>query len=154
MPISNERIVWIDCEMTGLDIKNDALIEVAALVTDSELNILGDGVDVVIKPEDAALAQMNDFVRDMHTRSGLLKELPHGKSMAEADGTLGVLDDSDKQTLGFFRNDQYSNEAPDPYLPHCEVFLVQKFLGHMGMVPAHPRGMPYRHHASFFQQCF
>ena len=85
MPISNERIVWIDCEMTGLDIKNDALIEVAALVTDSELNILGDGVDVVIKPEDAAVAQMNDFVRDMHTKSGLLKELPAGKTMAEAE---------------------------------------------------------------------
>ena len=48
--------------MTGLDIKNDALIEVAALVTDSELNILGDGVDVVIKPDDAAVAQMSDFV--------------------------------------------------------------------------------------------
>ena len=79
MPITNERIVWIDCEMTGLDSVNDALIEVAALVTDSELNILGDGVDVVIKPDDAALAQMNDFVRDMHTRSGLLKELPTAK---------------------------------------------------------------------------
>lgn len=85
MPISNERIVWIDCEMTGLDTVNDALIEVAALVTDSELNILGDGVDVVIKPDDAALAQMNDFVRDMHTRSGLLNELPAGKTLAEAE---------------------------------------------------------------------
>jgi oligoribonuclease len=85
VPISNERIVWIDCEMTGLDTVNDALIEVAALVTDSELNILGDGVDVVIKPADAALAQMNDFVRDMHTRSGLLKELPAGKTLEEAE---------------------------------------------------------------------
>ena len=71
--------------MTGLDLKNDALIEVAALVTDSELNILGDGVDVVIKPDDAALDKMNDFVRDMHTRSGLLDELPRGKTMAEAE---------------------------------------------------------------------
>ncbi|WP_454698795.1 oligoribonuclease [Arthrobacter humicola] len=88
MPITNERIVWIDCEMTGLDIKNDALIEVAALVTDSELNILGDGVDVVIRPDDAALAQMNDFVRDMHTRSGLLEELPHGTTMAEAEAVI------------------------------------------------------------------
>jgi oligoribonuclease len=88
VPISNERIVWIDCEMTGLDIKNDALIEVAALVTDSELNVLGDGVDVVIKPDDAALAQMNDFVRDMHTKSGLLKELPFGKTMAEAEAAV------------------------------------------------------------------
>ena len=74
--------------MTGLDIKNDALIEVAALVTDSELNILGDGVDVVIKPDDAAVAQMNDFVRDMHTKSGLLKELPAGKTMAEAEAAV------------------------------------------------------------------
>jgi len=55
--------------MTGLDEVNDALIEVAALVTDSELNILGDGVDVVIKPSDEALAQMGDFVRNMHTES-------------------------------------------------------------------------------------
>jgi oligoribonuclease len=74
--------------MTGLDPVNDALIEVAALVTDSELNILGDGVDVVIKPDDSALAQMNDFVRDMHTRSGLLEELPHGKTMAEAENAI------------------------------------------------------------------
>ena len=74
--------------MTGLDSVNDALIEVAALVTDSELNILGDGVDVVIKPDDAALAQMNDFVRDMHTRSGLLTELPAGKTMAEAEALV------------------------------------------------------------------
>lgn len=74
--------------MTGLDPINDALIEVAALVTDSELNILGDGVDVVIKPDDSALAQMNDFVRDMHTRSGLLEELPQGKTMAEAENAI------------------------------------------------------------------
>ena len=88
MPITNERIVWIDCEMTGLDLEKDALIEVAALVTDSELNILGEGVDVVIKPDDAALEQMNDFVRDMHTRSKLLDELPHGKTMAEAEALI------------------------------------------------------------------
>lgn len=74
--------------MTGLDPINDALIEVAALVTDSELNILGEGVDVVIKPEESALAQMNDFVREMHTRSGLLDELPHGKTMAEAETAI------------------------------------------------------------------
>lgn len=84
MSISNERIVWIDCEMTGLSLEEDALIEVAALVTDGELNILGDGVDVVIKPEQAALDQMNDFVRKMHTDSGLIHELDAGMSMAEA----------------------------------------------------------------------
>jgi len=71
--------------MTGLDLAVDALIEVAVLVTDSELNILGEGVDVVIKPDDAALAQMNDFVRQMHTTSKLLDELPSGGSMLEAE---------------------------------------------------------------------
>ena len=83
-----DRIVWIDCEMTGLDLENDALIEVAALVTDFELNQLGDGVDVVIKPEPAALEQMGDFVRDMHTRSGLLRELDEGVSMEEAQALV------------------------------------------------------------------
>lgn len=81
-------MVWIDCEMTGLDIENDALIEVAVLVTDSELNILGDGVDVVIKPDEAALSQMGDFVRQMHTTSKLLDELPNGITMAEAEAAV------------------------------------------------------------------
>jgi len=79
-----DRIVWIDCEMTGLSLEHDALIEVAALVTDFELNQLGDGVDVIIRPEQAALDQMNDFVREMHTTSGLLAELDSGVTMAEA----------------------------------------------------------------------
>ncbi|WP_460468083.1 oligoribonuclease [Calidifontibacter terrae] len=81
----NDRIIWIDCEMTGLDLGADALIEVAVLVTDFELTQLGDGVDVLIKPEAAALEQMNDFVRDMHTRSGLLDELDHGVTMEAAE---------------------------------------------------------------------
>ena len=80
----NDRIVWIDCEMTGLSLEADALIEVAALVTDFELNQLGDGVDVVIRPPDAALEQMDDFVRTMHTTSGLLEELAGGTTMEAA----------------------------------------------------------------------
>ena len=82
--VMNDRLVWIDCEMTGLDLEHDALIEVAALVTDSDLNVLGEGVDVVIKPPAAALAQMKEFVRDMHTHSGLLQELEKGIDLAEA----------------------------------------------------------------------
>ena len=78
----NDRIVWIDCEMTGLSLANDALIEVAALVTDFELNQLGDGVDLVIKPPAEALEQMDDFVRNMHTTSGLLEELDGGTKTA------------------------------------------------------------------------
>ena len=85
---TNDRIVWIDCEMTGLSLTNDALIEVAALVTDYELNQLGDGIDLVIKPPAEALEQMDDFVRDMHTSSGLLEELPAGITMADAEAQV------------------------------------------------------------------
>ena len=74
----SDRLVWIDCEMTGLSLEHDALVEVAVLVTDSELNVLGDGVQVVIKPPDAALETMPDVVRNMHTASGLLTELAGG----------------------------------------------------------------------------
>lgn len=70
--------------MTGLDPETDALIEVAVLVTDAELNVLGEGVDVVIRPEQAALDQMDDFVRNMHTTSGLLEQLPGGLGLQEA----------------------------------------------------------------------
>ncbi len=84
----NDKLVWIDCEMTGLDLGADALIEVAALVTDFELNVLGDGVDIVIKPSAAALEQMNDVVRTMHTRSGLLTELDGGVDLATAEDAV------------------------------------------------------------------
>jgi oligoribonuclease len=85
---SQDRIVWIDCEMTGLDLVADALVEVAALVTDSELNILGDGVDVVIRPPAEAVAQMRDVVRQMHTNSGLLAVLDGGITLAEAERSV------------------------------------------------------------------
>ena len=88
----NDRLVWIDCEMTGLDLGADALVEVAALVTDFELTVLGDGIDVVIRPPRAALEQMDDFVRQMHTSSGLIDELDGGLDLAEAqDRVLAYL---------------------------------------------------------------
>ena len=71
----SDRLVWIDCEMTGLDLGSDLLIEVAALVTDAELNVLGDGVDVVIGATEDDLARMPDVVRDMHASSGLTQEV-------------------------------------------------------------------------------
>ncbi len=71
----NDRLVWIDCEMTGLDLGKDALIEIAALVTDAELNVLGEGVDIVIHTDDATLDGMPEVVRDMHARSGLTEEV-------------------------------------------------------------------------------
>ncbi|TKR27294.1 oligoribonuclease [Cellulomonas hominis] len=85
---SADRIVWIDCEMTGLDSVQDALVEVAAVVTDSELNVLGEGVDVVISPPAEALAQMGDFVRDMHTGSGLLDALATGTTLEDAQAQV------------------------------------------------------------------
>ncbi len=81
----SDRLVWIDCEMTGLDLGADALIEVAALVTDFELNVLGEGIDVIIKPSPEALDQMIDFVRSMHEKSGLLEELDAGTTLADAE---------------------------------------------------------------------
>jgi oligoribonuclease len=70
-----DELVWIDCEMTGLDLKTDRLIEIAVLVTDADLNILGDGIDVVIHADDEALSSMIDVVTQMHTRSGLIEEV-------------------------------------------------------------------------------
>ncbi|GAB3678334.1 oligoribonuclease [Angustibacter aerolatus] len=90
MEQSADRIVWIDCEMTGLDLQRDALVEVAVLVTDSELNVLGEGLDVVIAPPPETLETMPDVVRQMHTTSGLLDELADGMTLAEA--TTAVLD--------------------------------------------------------------
>ena len=80
----NDRLVWIDCEMTGLDIERDALVEIACMVTDGELALLDDGMDLVIKPPAEAVDQMVDVVRDMHTASGLLEELAAGVTLAEA----------------------------------------------------------------------
>ena len=84
----NDRLVWIDCEMTGLDLGADALIEVAALVTDGQLNVLGEGVDIIIAPPAAALDAMGDYVRTMHTNSGLLEELASGTTMADAEAQV------------------------------------------------------------------
>lgn len=83
-----DRIVWIDCEMTGLSLEHDALVEVAALVTDYELTVLGSGVDIIIRPPDEALAQMGDFVREMHTTSGLLDELAAGTTLEDAQAQV------------------------------------------------------------------
>lgn len=73
--VGADRLVWVDCEMTGLDVSQDALIEVAVLVTDAELNVLGDGVDVVIHADEEALARMPEVVRQMHESSGLTEEV-------------------------------------------------------------------------------
>ncbi|WP_082134285.1 oligoribonuclease [Mycolicibacter heraklionensis] len=75
MSAARDELVWIDCEMTGLDLGSDKLIEIAVLVTDGELNILGDGIDVVIHADGADLDAMSPVVTEMHTRSGLIDEV-------------------------------------------------------------------------------
>lgn len=79
------HLVWVDCEMTGLDLATDALVEIAVLVTDSDLSLIGEGVDFVIKCDQAKLDGMNEFVKKMHTDSGLLPLIQSGISMAEAE---------------------------------------------------------------------
>ncbi len=80
-----DYIVWVDCEMTGLDIDKDEICEVAVIVTDGELKPLDEGLQIVIKPSDKAMANMGEFVTQMHTDSGLLSEIPNGYSAEEAE---------------------------------------------------------------------
>ncbi len=90
----NDRLVWIDCEMTGLDLRRDALIEIAALVTDGDLNVLGEGVDLVIHTDDERLDGMIEVVREMHERSGLTE--------AVRASTISV-EEAERQVLDYVR---------------------------------------------------
>jgi oligoribonuclease len=95
-----DRLVWIDCEMTGLDLAKDALIEIAALVTDAELNVLGEGVDIVIHADDDALANMPEVVRKMHAHSGLTEEVR---------ASTTTLEEAEQRVLDYIRE-----HVPDP----------------------------------------
>ncbi len=81
----SDYIVWVDCEMTGLEVTIDEICEIGVVVTDGNLNIQDTGLQIVIKPSDAALANMGDFVKQMHTDSGLIEEIPEGITIAEAE---------------------------------------------------------------------
>ena len=121
----SDRLVWIDCEMTGLDIRADALIEVAALVTDFDLNVLGDGIDIVIKPPAEAVEQMDPYVRTMHERSGLLDELDAGLTLADAEA----------QVLAYIR--QHCADGSRPPLAGNTVATDRSFLNRdMGTLEA------------------
>ena len=99
---SVDRLVWIDCEMTGLDLAVDELVEVAVVVTDFELRVLDPGFDVIIKPSDAARAQMNEVVLKMHTSSGLLDALDGGVA----------LEDAEQQVLDYIAGFAPAGQAP------------------------------------------
>ncbi|CAB4549312.1 MAG: oligoribonuclease [Actinobacteria bacterium] len=81
----SENLVWIDCEMTGLNPEIDCLVEVAVVITNSELEILDAGLDLVIKPRAESWSQMNDFVRQMHTQSGLVDDIKNGVELEVAE---------------------------------------------------------------------
>ncbi|MDK6927200.1 oligoribonuclease [Actinotignum sp. GS-2025a] len=98
----NDPIVWIDCEMTGLDPRVDELVEISVVVTDGNLQPVDAGIDIIIKPSDAAVAQMNDFVRDMHTSSGLINEWETGVSVAQAQ----------RQVLAYLKERVPEGKAP------------------------------------------
>lgn len=86
-----DRLVWLDLEMTGLDVTRHVIVEIAALVTDSELEPLDEGIDIVVQQPPAALEQMDDYVRTMHTRSGLLPEIA-ASTITLADAGARTLD--------------------------------------------------------------
>ena len=85
---TGERLVWLDCEMTGLDLERDELVEIACVVTEADLTVLDEGVSFVIRPSAAAMSHMPDVVREMHTASGLLPEIPDGITVDEAQSKV------------------------------------------------------------------
>ena len=82
------HLIWIDCEMTGLSLESDVLVEIAVLVTDSDLNLIGEGIDLVIKATPEQLVGMNEFVTQMHTSSGLITQIPNGITVEAAEDAI------------------------------------------------------------------
>ena len=80
----NEFIVWVDCEMTGLDVQIDEICEIAVIVTDQQLEPVHEGLQIVVKPSRKAMKNMGEFVTQMHTDSGLIDEIPSGVSIRKA----------------------------------------------------------------------
>lgn len=112
-----DRIVWIDCEMTGLSLVTDQLVEIAAIVTDSELNEIDEGVSVVIRPADmTSLQGMDPYVLKMHTDSGLLPLIEHGISLQEAGEVI----------LGYVK--QHVAEPRKAPLAGSSVYVDRGFL--------------------------
>ena len=128
---SDDRLVWLDLEMTGLDVTRHVIVEIAALVTDDQLEPVDDGIDVVVHQPPDALAQMDDFVRAMHTRSGLLPEI---------EASTVSLADAGAQALAYVRA-----HVPTPETaPLCgnSIGVDRRFLDHQ--LPELDRYLHYR----------
>lgn len=121
-----DRLVWIDLEMTGLDPTHDEIVEIACIVTDAELNELDSGISLVVKPNDGPLATMDDVVVAMHTKSGLLDEIPQGIS----------LDDAQRRVFEYIRG--HVPEARKAQLAGSSVYVDRGFLAaHMPDIDQH-----------------
>jgi oligoribonuclease len=122
----DDRLVWIDLEMTGLDPKFDEIVEIACIVTDAELNELDEGITLVVRPGEESLAGMDDFVVNMHTVSGLIEEIPHGIALADAE----------QQVLAYVRT--HVPEARKAPLAGSSVYVDRGFLAaYMPELDAH-----------------
>ena len=114
---ATDRLVWVDCEMTGLDLGKDQLVEVAVIVTESDLTELDSGLNIIIRPADlAVLDSMDEVVREMHTASGLLEEIPNGVTLAEAE----------EKILDYVR--QYVPDSRKAPLAGSSVYVDRGFL--------------------------
>jgi oligoribonuclease len=114
---SQDRLVWIDCEMTGLDLAKDQLVEIAVIVTEADLTELDSGISIIIRPDDLSILEgMDPVVVDMHTSSGLLDVIPDGVSLAEAE----------QQVLAYVR--QHVPDARKAPLAGSSVYVDRGFL--------------------------
>jgi oligoribonuclease len=133
LPAEQDRIVWIDCEMTGLEPERHVIVEIAALVTDANLNVLGDGVDIVIHASETELAQMDDFVTKMHANSGLDQEI-RASNTNVADAEKAVLDYirqwvSEPRTAPLAGNSIASDRKfIHRYMPELDQFLHYRMI--------------------------
>ena len=125
-----ERLVWIDCEMTGLDVERDVLVEIAVIVTEADLTPLDDGIDVIIRATPEQLASMDPFVVNMHTESGLLPLIPGGVDVTEAE----------ERVLAYVR--QHVPEARKAPLAGSSVYVDRMYLARQ--MPALDAHLHYR----------
>ena len=86
--VQGSRLVWIDCEMTGLNPQSDQIVEIACIVTEPDLTEIDDGITIVIKPDEAPLAAMDEVVVKMHNDSGLIHEIPNGTTLEDAQSRV------------------------------------------------------------------
>jgi len=120
------RMVWIDCEMTGLDPQSDEIVEIACIITEADLSEIDEGVSMVIKPNDAPLAAMDDIVVTMHNESGLIHEIPNGTT----------LDDAQARVLEYVK--QHVPDARKAPLAGSSVYVDRMFLArYMPELDAH-----------------